>query len=161
MTTTSRSAHHLKSTHHLKPAHHLKVCSPPQGLLTTTRPAHHLKPAPPRGLLTNLKGFSPPQDLLTTSSGDKVVSCFIRLMRGYSLFNCHVSFQSFYNQEVVLYNFLTDVSCLLEVVIKVVINSPLRVVSKVEVVINSVCCRQLEASRQNKIQQTSSTQHFE
>ena len=40
-----------------------------------------------------------------------------------TLFNCHVSFQSFYNQEVVLYNFQTDVSCLLEVVIKVVIKS--------------------------------------
>ena len=51
-----------------------------------------------------------------------------------TLFNCHVSFQSFYNQEVVLYNFQTDVSCLLEVVI----NSPLRVVSKVEVVIKVV-----------------------
>ena len=37
-----------------------------------------------------------------------------------------------------LYNFLTDVICLLEVVIKVVINSPLRVVSKVEVVIKVV-----------------------
>ena len=51
-----------------------------------------------------------------------------------TLFNCHISFQSFYNQEVVLYNFQTDVSCLLEVVI----NSPLRVVSKVEVVIKVV-----------------------
>ena len=29
-----------------------------------------------------------------------------------TLFNCCVSFQSFYNQEVLLYNFLTDVSCL-------------------------------------------------